>query len=185
MGIRLTKIYTRSGDKGETGLGIKGRIAKDSLRIAAIGDIDELNSTLGVLIETLNKDSELITPLRQRQHDLFDLGGELAMPGYELLGGELIDDLEAEIDRLNEALPPLENFILPGGNLPAAQAHVARSVCRRAERTIVSFNREEEKPHLLAQRYLNRLSDYFFVLARCLARQSDGEEILWQSRHKR
>ncbi|TCS42086.1 cob(I)yrinic acid a,c-diamide adenosyltransferase [Reinekea marinisedimentorum] len=185
MGIRLTKIYTRSGDKGKTGLGIKDRIAKDSLRITAIGDIDELNSTVGVLIETLDKSSELIKPLRQRQHDLFDLGGELAMPGYELLGSELITDLETEIDQLNEALPPLENFILPGGNLAAAQTHMARSICRRAERTVVSFNREEEKPHLLAQQYLNRLSDYFFVLARHLARQSDGEEILWQSRHKR
>lgn len=185
MGIRLTKIYTRTGDKGETGLGVKGRIAKDSLRIGAIGDIDELNSVIGLLIEFLPSDSELIAQLRQRQHDLFDLGGELSMPGYELLDSKLVEDLETEIDALNKPLPPLENFILPGGSRSSAQAHVARSVSRRAERSVVSFNREEEQPHLLAQTYLNRLSDYFFVLARHLVLKEAGEEILWQSRHKR
>lgn len=185
MGHRLSKIYTRTGDKGETGLGMQGRIGKDSLRIAAIGDIDELNSGIGWLMVALaGKESDLAM-LSQIQHDLFDLGGELAMPGYELLEDRLITELEGYIDRLNEPLPPLKNFILPGGNEAAARCHLARSVCRRAERTMVAFNRAEEKGHVLAQQYLNRLSDLLFVYARHLAREDGQEEVLWQSRHKK
>lgn len=185
MGYRLTKIYTRTGDSGQTGLGINERIDKDSLRISAIGDIDELNSTVGFLIESLPETSDVREQLRLRQHDLFDLGSELAMPGYKLLDENLVKDLEALIDALNEQLPPLENFILPGGSESAARAHMARSICRRAERTIISFNRNEETPHLLAQTYLNRLSDYLFVLSRHLVTAQGGKEVLWQSRNKR
>lgn len=187
MGYRLSKIYTKTGDKGTTGLGIKGRIAKDSLRIQTIGDIDELNSFVGHLIESISADEIYRDDLRQIQHDLFDLGSELAMPGHSLLDEKIITELEQKLDRDNEALPPLENFILPGGNEMAARAHLCRSICRRAERTCVSFNQQEseESPHTLAQTYLNRLSDYFFVLGRVLAKLDGCEEILWQSRHKR
>ncbi|TXR53260.1 cob(I)yrinic acid a,c-diamide adenosyltransferase [Reinekea thalattae] len=185
MGFRLSKIYTRTGDKGDTGLGTNERISKASLRIHAIGDIDELNSCIGVICETLAQTHPAHSALIQRQHDLFDLGGELAMPGYELLTEQLITDLEQEIDRLNQDIPPLENFILPGGNLAAAHTHMARSICRRAERSIVAFNQQEQAPHLIAQGYLNRLSDYLFVLARYLVIEAGGDEVLWQSRHKR
>ena len=185
MGYRLTKIYTKTGDNGTTGLGINERIAKDSLRIQAIGDIDELNSTLGFFIESVAPTSTHCDELRQIQHDLFDLGGELAMPDYSLLDGAIIDQLEALIDRDNAELPPLTNFILPGGNEAAARCHMARALCRRVERTVVTFNRAEDKPHTLAQTYLNRLSDYLFVLARLLVQEQGDAEVLWQSRHRR
>ncbi|WP_320824724.1 cob(I)yrinic acid a,c-diamide adenosyltransferase [Reinekea sp.] len=185
MGYRLTKIYTKTGDNGTTGLGVSERIDKDSLRIQAIGDIDELNSTMGFFIESVPETSHHRNELRQIQHDLFDLGGELAMPGYSLLDGDIIDQLEGLIDRDNAELPPLKNFILPGGNEPAARCHLARSLCRRVERTVVTFNREEATPHTLAQTYLNRLSDYLFVLARLLVQEQGDAEILWQSRHRR
>lgn len=183
MGNRLTKIYTRTGDDGTTGLGINERIKKDSLRVHAMGDIDELNSHIGLLIESLSVDSQHIEELRQIQHDLFDLGGELAMPGYSLLDEQIVKDLEALIDQHNEALPPLKNFILPGGNEAAARAHIARSICRRAERTCLTFNRQEAEPHKLAQTYLNRLSDFLFVLARAVVLNNGDQEILWQTRH--
>ncbi len=183
MGYRLSKIYTRTGDEGSTGLGVKGRIAKDSLRIHTIGEIDELNSTLGLLIESIPSDSQYRLDLRQVQHDLFDLGGELAMPGHDLLDEKIITDLEALIDTYNDTLAPLENFILPGGSEQSARSHVARSICRRAERSCVTFNQQEEHPHLLAQKYLNRLSDFLFVLARKLIDNKREKEVLWQSRH--
>ena len=185
MGNRLTKIYTKTGDDGTTGLGVKERIEKDSLRIHAIGDIDELNSTIGLLIESVPADSAHRAHLRQIQHDLFDLGGELAMPGYALLDEQIISELEALIDDYNATLAPLANFILPGGSEPSARAHLARSICRRAERSCVTFNRNQAQPHMLVQKYLNRLSDYLFVLARKLTDQSRENEILWQSRHKK
>jgi len=185
LGNRLSKIYTKTGDNGTTGLGLKERIPKDSLRIHAIGDVDELNSNIGFLNEALDSESVHLNTLRQIQHDLFDLGGELAMPGYALLDGAIIDQLEETIDELNKNLPPLKNFILPGGNEPSARAHLARSVCRRVERTLVTFNAQEESPHNLAQIYLNRLSDYLFVLARILIKEANDDEILWSSRHKR
>lgn len=185
MGNRLSKIYTRTGDSGETGLGMQERIGKDSARIAAIGDIDELNSSLGWLMVALGDEHGEYAMLSQIQHDLFDLGGELAMPGYELLDEQLVQDLEQHIDRINEPLPPLKNFILPGGNEAAARCHLVRSICRRAERSLVAFNREEATGHSLAQQYLNRLSDLMFVFARKLARSEGCNEVLWQSRHKR
>ena len=185
MGNRLSKIYTKTGDNGTTGLGVNERIAKDSLRIHAIGDTDELNSVIGFCIEALPEHSELATELRQVQHDLFDLGGELAMPGYSLVDDSIVTQLENQIDRHNAQLPPLKNFILPGGNEAASRCHMARSTCRRAERTLVTFNQQESQPHLLVQAYLNRLSDYLFVVSRKLAREDGASEVLWQSRHKR
>ncbi|WP_028672652.1 cob(I)yrinic acid a,c-diamide adenosyltransferase [Saccharospirillum impatiens] len=185
MGNRLSKIYTRTGDAGDTGLGMDGRVPKDSGRIASMGDIDELNSLVGFLMVSLGDHHSEYGMLSQIQHDLFDLGGELAMPGYELLDAALISDLEDHIDRINEHLPPLKNFILPGGNEAASRCHLARATCRRAERTLVAFNRQESKGHLLAQQYLNRLSDLFFVLARQLARADGSQEVLWQSRHRK
>ncbi|MHA7879256.1 MAG: cob(I)yrinic acid a,c-diamide adenosyltransferase [Saccharospirillum sp.] len=185
MGNRLSKIYTRTGDAGDTGLGMQERIGKDSLRIAAIGDIDELNSSLGWLMVVLGPEHPEYAMLSQIQHDLFDLGGELAMPGYELLEPQLIQDLEDHIDRINDPLPPLKDFILPGGNEAAARCHLVRTVCRRAERSVVAFNRQETQGHPLAQHYLNRLSDLMFVFARQLARADGCGEVLWQSRLKR
>lgn len=185
MGNRLTKIYTKTGDAGTTGLGINERIAKDSLRIQAIGDIDELNSVLGLAAEAVTDQPAIFDELRQIQHDLFDLGGELAMPGHSLLDETIVDELEQRIDAHNAELEPLKNFILPGGSEANARLHVARSVCRRAERSVVSFNDAEAQPHRLAQTYLNRLSDYFFVLSRSILKHQGGEEVLWQTRHKR
>ncbi len=184
MGNRLSKIYTKTGDQGTTGLGVKERISKRSLRIQSIGDIDELNSVIGLLIESLTINSEIQIMLRQIQHDLFDLGGELAMPGYELIKEQIIDDLELHIDKLNSDLPPLKNFILPGGNEQAARCHVARAVCRRVERTIVSFNNTESTAHIIAQKYLNGLSDLLFVTSRQLVKQAGNDEVLWQTRNK-
>jgi cob(I)alamin adenosyltransferase len=185
MGNRLSKIYTRTGDAGETGLGMQERIPKDNGRIASMGDIDELNCLVGYLMVSLGDGHTDYAMLSQIQHDLFDLGGELAMPGYELLDKSLIAELEDHIDRINDPLPPLKNFILPGGNEAASRCHLARATCRRAERTLVAFNRQETKGHILAQQYLNRLSDLFFVLARQLARADGSAEVLWQTRHRK
>ncbi|WP_108125583.1 cob(I)yrinic acid a,c-diamide adenosyltransferase [Saccharospirillum mangrovi] len=185
MGNRLSKIYTRTGDDGDTGLGLAQRIGKDSLRIAAIGDIDELNANIGFLVQALPAAHNDQPRLSQIQHDLFDLGGELAMPGHELLDAILVEQLETDIDRINANLPPLKDFILPGGSEAAARCHLARTVCRRAERSLVAFNRSEQPGHVLAQQYLNRLSDWLFVFSRQLARADGGAEVLWQSRHRR
>jgi cob(I)alamin adenosyltransferase len=179
MGYRLSKIYTRTGDKGTTGLGDGRRVEKDSARIEAIGCVDELNSLIGVLIAqgTPPATQGILTRV---QHRLFDLGGELAMPGYQALPDHAVDELESELDRMNEALPPLKEFILPGGSLQAASCHHARAVCRRAERRVTSLNREEDQEESLALRYLNRLSDLLFVMARTLARADGGEEVFWE-----
>lgn len=183
MGNRLSKIVTRTGDKGLTGLGDGQRIPKNSLRIEAIGAVDETNSVIGIVIaECLaNKvaNQAICDLLQNVQNDLFDLGGELAMPGYQLIIDKHVDRLEDWIVEYNELLPPLKNFILPGGNRSAAYCHLARSICRRAERVIVSAGQAEDLNGTL-QRYLNRLSDLLFVLARTLAKQDGGEEILWQ-----
>src|SRR5215210_6881372 len=161
MGHRLSKITTRTGDAGETGLGDGSRVAKDSARIAALGDIDELNSAIGmVLAEELPQ--EVRAALDQVQHDLFDLGGELSIPGHAMLGEAQVAALESWLEEWNAPLAPLKEFILPGGSRAAAAAHLARTVCRRAERTVVTLARDEKVPPLL-QQYLNRLSDLLFV----------------------
>jgi len=177
MGHRLSKIYTRTGDDGTTGLGDGSRTQKDSLRVEAYGTVDELNSAIGVLIATAG-DEDLNSVLLDVQHDLFDLGGELCMPGTELIGDRHTARLERELDRLNVDLPPLKDFILPGGNLAAAQAHLARTICRRAERRVIALARHEQVNEP-AIRYLNRLSDLLFVVSRTIARASGTGEILW------
>ncbi len=177
MGNRLSKIYTRTGDKGSTGLGDGSRVDKDDLRVEAYGTVDELNSTIGLLLA-----AELpggIRPVLERtQHELFDLGGELCIPGTVLIPGSYVDGLEADLDRLNENLPPLKDFILPGGSDATARCHLARTICRRAERRVVSLARDETVNEATI-RYLNRLSDFLFVVARVIARSDGDGEVLW------
>lgn len=180
MGYRLSKIYTRTGDKGTTGLGDGRRVEKDSTRIEAIGTVDELNCLIGILI-TQSPPEEISRLLTEIQHRLFDLGGELAMPGYSVLSEQSVTDLEQQLDRLNAELPPLQEFILPAGNLLAASCHHARAVCRRAERRLTQLAKdEEEQVNRTGLKYLNRLSDLLFVVARVLARQNGGEEVYWR-----
>ena len=178
MGHRLSKIYTRTGDAGTTGLGDGSRIAKNSARVAALGDVDELNSLIGVILcEDLPADvRELLTGI---QHDLFDLGGELSIPGAALLGAGQPARLEALIDRYNDSLAPLKEFILPGGSRAAALAHLARTVCRRAERSVVALAQVEVVAEA-GRQYVNRLSDLLFVLGRHLNRSAGCGDVLWQ-----
>ncbi|UPG85107.1 cob(I)yrinic acid a,c-diamide adenosyltransferase [Luteibacter aegosomatis] len=179
MGNRLSKIYTRTGDDGSTGLGDGSRTGKDSLRVNAYGTVDELNSALGMTLAADGVDDDIREALVQIQHELFDLGGELCIPGMEMVQGRDIDRLEAVLDGFNADLPPLKDFILPGGGAAAAACHLARTICRRAERDVVALGRVEAvRPE--AQRYLNRLSDLLFVVARVLARRSGHGEVLWQ-----
>ena len=181
MGNRLTKLYTKTGDDGTTGLGDGSRTTKDSSRIEAVGTVDELNSWIGLLIAELQSDEPLIEPLTDIQHRLFDLGGELAVPGFQLIKAEMVSELEILCDQINEALPPLKEFILPGGSKSAGLCHMARAVARRAERIIVTLSKEEAVGDALKQ-YINRLSDVLFVMARQLARRDGGEEVFWKSK---
>ncbi|MBW3505103.1 MULTISPECIES: cob(I)yrinic acid a,c-diamide adenosyltransferase [unclassified Pseudomonas] len=190
MGFRLSKIYTRTGDKGETGLGDGRRVPKDHPRIEAIGEVDTLNSQVGLLLAGLIEHSEqtpglieLIEVLEPCQHRLFDLGGELAMPEYQALDKVEIERLEAAIDRWNEELGPLENFILPGGSSLIAQAHVCRSLARSAERRCQQLNALEPLAGV-GLAYINRLSDVLFVAARLIAKRQGIAEILWQAAAK-
>ncbi len=178
MGNRLSKIYTRTGDDGTTGLGDGSRIAKDHLRMQAIGTMDELNSLIGLMLTEINSSDELNDIFLEVQHDLFDLGGELSIPDYQIITEDRITEIENILDQLNDTLPPLKNFILPGGNRAAGICHLARAVCRRAERELVSLEREAEtNPN--GKKYINRLSDLLFVCARILAKKDGGEEVLW------
>jgi cob(I)alamin adenosyltransferase len=178
MANRLSSIATRTGDDGTTGLGDGTRVAKDDLRVDAMGHVDELNSVLG-LLATEDLPAEVRADLTDIQHDLFDLGGELCIPGHAAIFDADIDRLENILDALNADLPPLKDFILPGGSAAAAHAHVARTVCRRAERDVVSLARHDAvRPQAI--RYLNRLSDLLFVMARVLARVDGASEVLWQ-----
>lgn len=178
MGHRLSKIVTRTGDNGETGLATGDRIAKTSLRVHAMGDVDELNCCLGLLLVQPLPEA-LRAPLAKTQHELFDLGGELAMPGYQLIKDSYLARLDGELAALNETLPPLKEFVLPGGNASAAAAHLARAVARRAERAVWALKETEEVSDLVPQ-YLNRLSDFLFVCCRVLARMDGGQEVSWQ-----
>ena len=178
MGHRLTRIYTRTGDDGTTGLASGSRVAKDSLRIEAIGAVDELNSALGaVLAEKIEDDVRAC--LTDVQHRLFDLGGELAVPGHVVMRDAHVTRLEQAIDAFNDPLPPLKDFILPGGTTAAALTHVARATCRRAERSVVALARAETVPPVLV-RYLNRLSDLLFVAARRLNQAANVKDVLWE-----
>ena len=180
MGHRLSKITTRTGDAGETGLGDGSRVPKDSPRVRALGDIDELNSAIGVLLAD-ELPPELRDALGAIQHDLFDLGGELSIPGHALLGDAHVARLEERLEAWNAGLPPLKEFILPGGTRAAALAHLARTVCRRAERRLVALAQKESvEPRLV--RYLNRLGDLLFVLARWCNHRAGAEEIEWSGR---
>ncbi len=178
MGHRLSRIVTKTGDAGTTGLGDGSRVAKDAPRIASIGDVDELNSTLGLLLaEDLPASvRDLLTTV---QHDLFDLGGELSIPGFAAVTDAHVERLEAAIETFNSDLPPLKEFILPGGTRGAALAHVARTVCRRAERSLVHLAGSSPVGEP-SRRYLNRLSDLLFVLARILNRTAGASDVLWQ-----
>jgi cob(I)alamin adenosyltransferase len=180
VGHRLSKIYTRTGDSGETGLGDGSRVAKDEPRIEAIGSIDELNSVLGVLLSRALP-ARLNERLTSIQHRLFDLGGELSVPGYDLIKSSDVDDLEHWLDELNTDLPMLKEFILPGGSEAAAFCHLARSLCRRAERRLVTLA-GTQPVNAAALRYLNRLSDFLFVAARDINRSEQHPEITWQRR---
>ncbi|HHH35256.1 MAG TPA: cob(I)yrinic acid a,c-diamide adenosyltransferase [Gammaproteobacteria bacterium] len=180
MGHRLSRIYTRTGDRGETGLGDGSRLPKDDPRLEAIGTIDELNATVGLMLSH-ELPAEIRVPLTEIQHRLFDLGGELALPGSRSFPAELTTEMETLLDRLNADLPPLREFILPGGTPAAAACHLARTVCRRAERRLVSLDRTHPlNPHLLS--YLNRLSDLLFVMARLLNRTAGVAEPQWHPR---
>ncbi len=180
MGNRLSKIVTRTGDGGSTGLGDGSRVAKDSARIEAIGTVDELNSTIGLLLAD-KLPAAIAHLLTDVQHDLFDLGGELSIPGHRALADARVAALESAVETFNAKLPPLKEFILPGGTRGAGVTHVARTVCRRAERTLVTLAGSAEVSDV-ARRYLNRLSDLLFVLARTLNRSAECSDVLWQSR---
>ena len=179
MGHRLTQIATRTGDAGTTGLGDNTRVSKNSLRVHAMGDIDELNSHIGVLLcEDMPDDVRVL--LVEIQHQLFNLGGELSIPGFELLKAEAVLALDEALAQHNEALPRLQEFILPAGTRAASLAHVCRTVARRAERAVVALDNEETLKETPRQ-YLNRLSDLMFVLARVLNRMNGGDDVYWKS----
>jgi cob(I)alamin adenosyltransferase len=181
MGNRLSKIYTRTGDDGSTGLGDGARVAKESLRVEAYGSVDETNSAVGLVLAVPTLPEAVRSCLTEVQHDLFDLGGELCIPGHRMITPAYAERLERELDGFNESLPPLKDFILPGGGPAAAACHMARAICRRAERRCWSLARVETiAPDAL--KYLNRLSDLLFVIARVLARSESGSEVLWRHR---
>jgi cob(I)alamin adenosyltransferase len=178
MGNRLSKIYTRTGDDGTTGLGDGSRTEKDSLRVEAFGTVDEANSAIGIVLSFSAVPDAVRTCLTEVQHDLFELGGELCIPGHSAVEMHFVERLERELDAFNAALPPLKEFILPGGSPAAAACHLARTTVRRAERRVNSLAKEENvRAEVL--RYLNRLSDLLFVVARRLAREESGSETIW------
>ena len=178
MGNRLSKIYTRTGDDGTTGLGDGSRIPKDSARVEAYGTVDEANSAIGLVLACESVPSDVRDCLVEVQHDLFELGGELCIPGHSAIRQQFIDRLESDLDGFNDDLPRLKEFILPGGGPAAAACHLARTIARRAERRVLTLSRTEDvRPEAI--KYLNRLSDLLFVLARVLARAENGQEVLW------
>lgn len=183
MGHRLSKIYTRTGDDGSTGLGDGSRTQKDSLRVEAFGTVDELNSFIGLLLSH-SLPPEISEFLSGIQHDLFDLGGEISIPGRETLTADYVKRIETALDNYNAELTPLKEFILPGGSQTAALCHIIRTVCRRAERRLISL-KQEQTVSTQAVCYLNRLSDFFFVLARYLNMEQGKKDVLWQpGRHQ-
>ena len=184
MGHRLSKIYTRTGDDGTTGLGDGTRVAKDSLRVEAYGTVDEANSAIGLVLAHDSVPDALRHCLTEIQHDLFELGGELCIPGHAAIEQSFVDRLENRLDEFNANLPALKDFILPGGGHAAAACHLARTIVRRAERRVGALQRAEPvRPEAI--RYLNRLSDLLFVVARRLAREETGQEIIWDRKRLR
>ena len=183
MGNRLSKIYTRTGDDGSTGLGDGSRVSKDSARVTAYGTVDEANSAIGLVLAA-ELPPEVREVLVSVQHHMFDLGGELCIPGHAAVFDADIEGLEKTLDAFNADLPPLKDFILPGGGLAAAHCHLARTICRRAEREVVTLSHHDAvRPEAI--RYLNRLSDLLFVLARVLARSSGHGEVLWNHERRK
>ena len=178
MGNRLSKIYTRTGDDGTTGLGDGSRVDKDSLRVEAFGTVDEANSAIGVILAQESVTDPIRRCLTEVQHDLFELGGELCIPGHSAIQPEFVERLERSLDGFNADLPPLKDFILPGGGHATAACHLARTIVRRAERRVSTLKKNEDVRDEVV-RYLNRLSDLLFVIARCLSRIENGEEVLW------
>ena len=178
MGNRLSKIYTKTGDDGTTGLGDGSRVDKDGLRVEAYGTVDEANSAIGIILTMPSMTSFIKDSLTNVQHDLFELGGELCIPGHEAIAEKFINRLENDLDHLNQNLPPLKDFILPGGGSGSAACHLARTIVRRAERRVISLKKQETVRDEVI-RYLNRLSDLLFVIARVLARSENGKEVLW------
>ena len=178
MGHRLSKITTRTGDSGETGLGDGSRVSKDSPRVKALGDVDELNSAIGLMLAE-DVPQALRDAFTQVQQDLLDLGGELSIPGHKLLKPARVDALESAVEAWNAHLAPLKEFILPGGTRAAAAAHLARTICRRAERSVVALGRKD-KVGDAARRYLNRLSDLLFVAGRTLNRHAGQNDVQWR-----
>jgi len=179
MGHRLSKIYTRTGDTGTTGLGSGERVSKDHVRVEAFGNVDELNSAIGMVLACADIRPDINACLVEVQHDLFDLGGELCMPELTLVGNGFVERLEKDLDSFNADLPPLKEFILPGGGQAAAACHLARTICRRAERRVWTLAGSDTVNEPVP-RYLNRLSDLLFVIARVLARDAQGQEVLWR-----
>jgi cob(I)alamin adenosyltransferase len=182
MGHRLSRIYTRTGDDGTTGLGDGQRVRKDHARVEAYGTVDEASSAIGMVLAAPGVPADVARCLTEVQHDLFDLGGELCIPGTRVVKAERITELEQVLDGFNDNLPPLKDFILPGGGPAAAACHLARTVTRRAERRVWTLAATEQV-NVEVPRYLNRLSDLLFVIARVLARHEHGSEVLW--RHDR
>ena len=180
MGHRLSRIYTRTGDDGTTGLGDGTRVAKDDVRVEAFGAVDEANSAVGVVLAVAGLPEDIVACLVRVQHDLFDLGGELCIPGHTAITAGYVARLERELDGFNAPLPMLKEFILPGGGPATAACHVARAVTRRAERRVWTLTGRQDTVNPEALRYLNRLSDLLFVLARVIARHEHGTEVLWQ-----
>lgn len=180
MGNRLSKIYTRTGDEGTTGLGDGSRTLKNSLRVEAMGDVDELNAVIGILMTEPLTES-FMTSLQQIQHDLFDMGAEICIPGHLVIQQARVDALEQTLDQLNDALSPLREFILPGGTRGAAYCHLARTVCRRAERRLISLH-QEEPVSAIALKYINRLSDFLFVLCRSINKEANHADVLWNNK---
>jgi cob(I)alamin adenosyltransferase len=182
MGNRLTKIYTRTGDDGTTGLGDGSRTKKDSLRVGAMGEVDHLNAFIGAILACADVPHTLAENLSDVQHDLFDLGAELCIPGSLRITQAHINRLEQQIDALNAHLGRLADFILPGGTHAAAQAHLARTACRNAERAVLALYREDATVNEPLRQYLNRLSDFLFVVARELNHSAGRSDVLWIQR---
>ena len=178
MGNRLSKIYTRTGDDGTTGLGDGSRVEKDSLRVESYGTVDEANSAIGVVLACQSVSEAIQRCLTEVQHDLFELGGELCIPGHAAIQDSFILRLENELDEFNSDLPPLKDFILPGGEPATSACHLARTIVRRAERRVSTLQKNETVRNEVL-RYLNRLSDLLFVIARVLARAENGQEVIW------
>ena len=178
MGKRLSKIYTKTGDDGTTGLGDGKRVYKDEPRVEAYGTIDEANSAIGIILSNTVQKNELRDCLINIQHDLFEIGGELCIPSHKTIDKNFIKRLEEELDEFNKNLPPLKEFILPGGGKAAAACHLARTIVRRAERRVLTLRKTEVVRDEILQ-YLNRLSDLLFVFARIMARDESGKEVLW------